>query len=248
MWFDAGVVEAASGAVPTWLAVALLALSFLGSVYVVAPGVAVAVLVRDRLETPVVATWPGIVIGGYGIFVTLKPLFAIDRPPVDPPFGPALLPGVLGSLYDLGVGVTSSSFPSGHALAATVFWGLVAIDLEVGSRRARLGLASGIVSVVAFSRVALGVHYPGDVLAGVAVGIGYLGLATTIRNRASRPATATLALGCLLACGGFVSGRWFDALVLLTAAGATGLCYRIGASRLAAPPRPWPFRSAGKQR
>ncbi|MDP9117319.1 MAG: phosphatase PAP2 family protein [Actinomycetota bacterium] len=75
-----------------------------------------------------------------------------------------------------------ASFPSGHAQAATVACGVL---LVVGwadlSRRGRiLGAAGGafVVVVVAFSRVALGVHFVSDVVAAVLLGIAWLLLMT----------------------------------------------------------------------
>jgi undecaprenyl-diphosphatase len=60
---------------------------------------------------------------------------------------------------------TSSSFPSGHSASAAAF--AVAVGDVMPSMRWPLRVAGG---VVAFSRVYVGVHYPGDVAAGVASG------------------------------------------------------------------------------
>jgi diacylglycerol kinase family enzyme len=59
----------------------------------------------------------------------------------------------------------STSFPSGHAASAFAF--ATAFALE--QRRARLPLFA-LASAVAYSRVYTGVHYPGDVLVGAALG------------------------------------------------------------------------------
>ncbi|NGM69894.1 phosphatase PAP2 family protein [Natronolimnobius sp. AArcel1] len=223
MLFDGTVVDGLTNAIPVWLAVALLIISFLGSVYVVIPGLLWASLFGDRRRT---MTWSGIVIGGYGIFVTLKPLFSVPRPATNPPFGPDLLPAGLSILYDLGLGFTSSSFPSGHAIAATVFWGLVAVDSTRGSRRQRVAVCVAIIVLVALSRVALGVHYPGDVLAGIVLGGLYLAGTLAIRARVSRPVPVLLGLGSVLALGGVFTGRPDDALILCGAAVAAGLVAR----------------------
>jgi undecaprenyl-diphosphatase len=74
--------------------------------------------------------------------------------------------------------VSGSSFPSGHATQAAAFWFAVVLALWTAHapRRAVIGAAVGatvIVAVVAASRVILGVHYPGDVVAGVLLGGGW---------------------------------------------------------------------------
>ncbi|MFP8951830.1 phosphatase PAP2 family protein [Natrialbaceae archaeon A-arb3/5] len=223
MWFDVSTVEAIRNAIPAWLGVVLLFVTFLGSVYVIVPGVVLAYVTGDRRRT---ATWPGTVIGGYGLFITLKPLFSITRPPVDPPFSPDLLPTLLSPLYDLGVGPSSASFPSGHAVAVTVFWGLVAVDLSIGSSWKRLAGCVLVISLVGFSRVALGVHYPGDIVGGIAIGGLYLGGMVLLRRRVSKPVTATVLIGTVCAAGGLLSGRTLDAATLITAAAVTALFSR----------------------
>lgn len=92
--------------------------------------------------------------------------------------------------------VPSYSFPSGHALAATVFYGVLACYLWTRAESApqRLAVALGallMVALVAFSRLYLGVHYLTDVMAGVAEGLGWLAVCVTAvsslrRHRAGR--------------------------------------------------------------
>ncbi len=62
---------------------------------------------------------------------------------------------------------TSTSFPSGHSAAAAAF----AIGVGLENRTAGYLLAC-LAGAVGLSRVATGAHYPGDVLAGFAVGAG----------------------------------------------------------------------------
>ncbi|MDT3396883.1 phosphatase PAP2 family protein [Streptomyces sp. B1866] len=61
----------------------------------------------------------------------------------------------------------SSSFPSGHSASAAAF--ATGVALESGRYGA---LVAPLAAAVAVSRVYVGVHYPGDVLAGVALGAG----------------------------------------------------------------------------
>lgn len=62
---------------------------------------------------------------------------------------------------------TSNSFPSGHSASAAAF----AIGVGLENRTAGYLLA-GLAGAVGLSRVATGAHFPGDVLAGFAVGAG----------------------------------------------------------------------------
>jgi membrane-associated phospholipid phosphatase len=70
------------------------------------------------------------------------------------------------------------SFPSGHALGSVVGCGvllLVLLPMLARSVRRLAWLAAGLVVLaVGFARVALGVHYLSDVLAGWVLGLGWL--------------------------------------------------------------------------
>ncbi len=71
-----------------------------------------------------------------------------------------------------------TSFPSGHAQAATVGCGiLVLIFLPVVRKSLRPWLYAGaalIIGLIGFSRIALGVHYLSDVLGGIIIGAAWL--------------------------------------------------------------------------
>jgi undecaprenyl-diphosphatase len=72
------------------------------------------------------------------------------------------------------------SFPSGHAMTATLLYGLLAILAVLslkGWRRTWAVLAAcAMVLLVGFSRVYLGAHYLSDVLGAIAAGIAWLAL------------------------------------------------------------------------
>ena len=72
------------------------------------------------------------------------------------------------------------SFPSGHVLDATVFYGvMLLVFLPIIPRRLRelaIGLVIGLVVAIGFSRVAIGVHYPSDVIGGLLLGVAWLGV------------------------------------------------------------------------
>jgi hypothetical protein len=78
------------------------------------------------------------------------------------------------------VAVSSPSFPSGHAQIAATFWAMMAMRIR------RLPVAAVgilVVTMVSVSRVYLGVHYLGDVLAGVSAGIAVAAVWTLVEPR-----------------------------------------------------------------
>jgi membrane-associated phospholipid phosphatase len=74
---------------------------------------------------------------------------------------------------------SSTSFPSGHSASAAAF--AVAVGDVLPTFRLPLDAAA---SVVAFSRVYTGVHYPGDVLVGASVGALIGRLTSRVTRRA----------------------------------------------------------------
>jgi membrane-associated phospholipid phosphatase len=82
------------------------------------------------------------------------------------------LPRPLGVLPEdaitvIGPGHRRSAFPSGHAATMALFAGVWALSAH---RRVVSWLALGLAVLVAVSRMAVGVHWPSDVLAGLALG------------------------------------------------------------------------------
>lgn len=92
--------------------------------------------------------------------------------------------------HDWPVVVSGSSFPSGHAGAATVAWGLTAWLLARHLPARALGplllAAALLVAAVGWSRVLLQVHHASDVLAGWLGGVLWLGLCLAIVQWAQR--------------------------------------------------------------
>ncbi|MBI3977667.1 MAG: phosphatase PAP2 family protein [Chloroflexi bacterium] len=104
----------------------------------------------------------------------------VDRPrpqPLLPPATPWLT-------------LPDTSFPSGHALHATVFYGFLAF-LWYCSHRGRLRwagvpIAAAIALLTGASRVYLGVHWPSDVLGGYLIGALWLSLLIAAYLRTAR--------------------------------------------------------------
>jgi membrane-associated phospholipid phosphatase len=78
------------------------------------------------------------------------------------------------------------SFPSGHAGGSAAVYGALALLGVAGvARWARLMLVTAVallVGAVAVSRVLLGVHYPSDVAAGVALGLAWVSAAALLAH------------------------------------------------------------------
>ena len=76
----------------------------------------------------------------------------------------------------------NASFPSGHAMTSLVTWGVVVLVVLPGvrsaTRRWLVAAAVALVLGVGFSRLALGVHFVTDVLAGYALGAAWLAVTT----------------------------------------------------------------------
>jgi len=111
-----------------------------------------------------------------------------------------------------------SSFPSGHAQAATTFWLLTARFVERGWAWL---LAGALIVLVSLSRVYLGVHYPRDVLAGVALGLVVVLAAAFVTRLALSPGkAAVVALGALAPLALHLLVTTPDSHVLLSAVSA----------------------------
>ena len=68
-----------------------------------------------------------------------------------------------------------SSFPSGHTLSTAAFSFALALcvaRLRPGAARRAMGVAVAWTSLIALSRLVLGVHWPSDVLAAMGLGFG----------------------------------------------------------------------------
>lgn len=189
--------EAIRAAVPPWLVPVFVLITHLGNPAFFLVVFALDYWVGDRLRG---AHAIGVAVAGIALVAALKSFFDAPRPPA--------------SLHL--IPISGYSFPSGHAAASTIGYGILAYDLTVGSRRSRYGLAGVFVVLVALSRVVLGVHYVRDVVAGVLVGLLFLAVAIRLTRHAPRPGFAlALAFG---ATALVVSGASHDGVAVFGAA------------------------------
>jgi len=132
----------------------------------------VALLLAARRDWGDMATVLVVVFGGAALNHLLKHGLQRARPGV----------GALSA------GATDFSFPSGHVANATLLYGVVAALLICRFRAwpLRLGAALAaalLVASVGLSRLVLGAHHPSDVLAALLVGVAWLALCLTLRER-----------------------------------------------------------------
>jgi membrane-associated phospholipid phosphatase len=109
--------------------------------------------------------WAVAISGGFFLNSWLKDVYDAVRPAVADP---------LRLAFEWG-------FPSGHALAAIIAYGLLGVLLwfRITRPRRRIAMAFGIAALIlmiGFSRLYVRDHYLGDVLAGYAVGGSWLAL------------------------------------------------------------------------
>lgn len=147
-----------------------------------------------------------------GLTVTflLKELFALPRPPAP--------------VREIPVDAGSYGFPSGHALASTVVYGgLLLVGERVRESRLTVSVIA-LVVLVGLSRVVIGVHYLGDVLAGFAVGgVVLASLWTTVGRRADLASLVAVVLSLLFVA---ISGGNPDSLFALGASMGAVLSFR----------------------
>jgi undecaprenyl-diphosphatase len=80
--------------------------------------------------------------------------------------------------------VTSLSFPSAHAANSMITYLAIALLVPVGQRNRSLSIAAALVLslLVGWSRVALGVHWPSDVIGGWAFGLLWVAICVRLAS------------------------------------------------------------------
>jgi undecaprenyl-diphosphatase len=151
------------------LVTTFLAITALGSQRMLLPLSIIVALALGWLRRGVLAcVWLIVVSGGYS-YVPLKQLFPRQRPHFADPF----------------VVESSLSFPSGHAMASLVVYGLLGYLLCLSQPRVRRRVGVILVAlvwvvVIGFSRLYLGAHYLSDVLGGYAAGLAWLAFSVSL--------------------------------------------------------------------
>jgi undecaprenyl-diphosphatase len=147
----------------------MLEATFLASPGVVGLSTAVAalILLRRRWWYRLLAL-ALVVPGGLALNLLLKSAFERQRPQFDDPI----------------VKLTDFSFPSGHTMMATLFYGMLIVlaAVHLKNRGWRVFTITGlclIIFLVGFSRMYLGAHYFSDVLGAMTMGVAWLALCVT---------------------------------------------------------------------
>ncbi len=178
--YDSALLELASQAKGPRMDLAMRAATALGShpgTGIAAGIVAIMMIRRKRPHdawTLLISTGGAMLLG-----TTLKAIFQRQRPQ---------------ELHRLIKLPKSHSFPSGHSLMSAATYPIVVHHLveRLPARAQALAMAGTAVLVlsVGYSRVYFAVHFPSDVLAGFAAGLGWLGLTSLSHSLMERDITA----------------------------------------------------------
>jgi membrane-associated phospholipid phosphatase len=165
---------------------------------------------------------------GFAFTHSLKPLLSASRPPA------ALEPG---TFHLIGPGHHKESFPSGHTVTAAIFFGVWTYYARSAWLRALLVL---IAVLAGLSRVAVGVHWPVDVAAGLAGGLMSAWLGVLLARRGQRVGTspfihlalvalaAAMAVSLLLWDGHYPGAASMQRILAAAALGYAAFTYAIG--------------------
>lgn len=165
LWFRDGS-DSTKLAGPAWMLQFWLSVSWLGDTAprLAAAGISIAALLwLRRWQSALFVT--GVLLSGIALSSMIKAWVARPRPQ-------------LVAHLDQ---VSSMSFPSGHALNSTLFYLTLALVLapllrQRNAQRCLYGFAILSAVAIGLSRIALGVHWPSDVLAAWVIAYSWLGL------------------------------------------------------------------------
>lgn len=167
--FDTTILSWIHSTFPDWLGLPMRLVTALGYAWVVTPLLLLAAYIFYRKNLKLSAALLVISVPGAAIFgIFLKSLYERARP----------------EFFETAYTASSYSFPSGHAVTAVSFYGVLIFLI---ARRFRFGrrwtiAASGVVLMllIGFSRLYFGVHYPSDVIAGYLAAITWVGAVSTV--------------------------------------------------------------------
>jgi membrane-associated phospholipid phosphatase len=150
--------------IPAWF---WEACTFLGGAILIAIGLAVGVAALVSRRYRLVLIIALVLIGSALLTDAVKDLVMRQRPP------------------DPITGTNGYSFPSGHTLNSTATYGLLAViawrsRLSLGIRRIAVAIGVVVPILVGLSRIALGAHWPTDVLAGWLAGTAFVALGAVL--------------------------------------------------------------------
>lgn len=133
---------------------------------------------------------------------TIKPILDVPRPP-------AVL--AADAMHLIGHRLDHGSFPSGHAVTAFTLAGILIMGLRLSAGWSALILLAA--SFLAVSRMAVGVHWPTDVLAGSVIGLISVLLAQLWLNRwpSLKQARWPLPTGIIVTAICALTSPWFNA-------------------------------------
>jgi undecaprenyl-diphosphatase len=150
-----------------------------GSSLVTLPAMAITAILLWAQRRRVAAAGALLAVGGgYGLMHLVKWAVGRPRPPADPASVPT-------DLWLGGWDPDSGAFPSGHAMLALITYGYLAASLPERHRAAGAVVAGAIALVVGVARIALGAHWPVDVLGGWALGAAWLLGVLAVRRAAA---------------------------------------------------------------
>lgn len=148
--------EAIRGAVPGDLVPVFGLLTVLGGAKFLMVALSLAYW-NDQSRRRELLTVVAVAFVAVSVTLALKYWFGLPRPPA--------------AVRRVAADPSPVGFPSGHAIAATTVYGGTLVALDRYRDPLFLAGTAALVSLVGLSRVVIGVHYLGDVLAGVAVGL-----------------------------------------------------------------------------
>jgi membrane-associated phospholipid phosphatase len=184
-------VAAALADLPGWVETLLAGITMLGAPLTL---LSVATLVywinppELKISNPDGARLAVATLVGLALVPATKATLAEPRPPM-----------ALWAITTDGYGI-----PSGHATAAATFGVATALLSTRGRPLQRWTLAAGFFGLIGFTRVALGVHYAGDVVLGTILGAGTAVGVVELTRRRLRPGLV-IAVG-LATAGAIVTG------------------------------------------